>query len=148
MDYEKQFESGLGRQEFTELIALAIGIPQRIYGMGEQYSLASVSVVWTVAAFPGITSNGLIFKTKYSMRTVSRSVRKLISEGWIEQQTDPLDRRLKHHFITTKCREELRKAQDEMGQHLVRLMAEAGVHIKIAERESKHKQGNVAGIHS
>lgn len=92
-------------RQLTIFLAHAFSQPMRLVGQSEA-SLSSYSVFWCVAAHEGRTQVEVARETGLSAKTVSRVISHLGTSrdglGWIRQEADEDDRRLRRLFLSRR----------------------------------------------
>lgn len=66
-------------------------------GCGQQFFLLNIY------KHPGISFQRLASEGYYDKATATRAVKKLLQEGYVRQESDEADKRLKHLYITEKA---------------------------------------------
>jgi DNA-binding MarR family transcriptional regulator len=89
----------------TGLFSRAFSQPLKLLGQSEA-SLSSYAVFWCVAYHSGSTQVEVADLTGLSAKTVSRVI-SLLGEttrgrGWIKQESDPADRRVRRLYLSSK----------------------------------------------
>ena len=101
----------------TGLFSRAFSQPLKLLGQSEA-SLSSYAVFWYVACNEGSTQVEVSRSTGLSPKTVSRVI-SLLGEtaqgrGWIRQEFDPEDRRVRRLFLSRKGKKVHRKMLDDL----------------------------------
>ena len=95
----------MSERTMTGLFSRAFSQPLKLLGQSEA-SLSSYAVFWCVAYHAGSTQVEVADLTGLSAKTVSRVI-SLLGEtkqgrGWIKQESDPADRRVRRLFLSSK----------------------------------------------
>lgn len=95
----------LSERAMTGLFSRAFSQPLKLLGQSEA-SLSSYAVFWCVAFNAGSTQVEVSDLTGLSAKTVSRVI-SLLGEtrqgrGWIKQESDPADRRVRRLYLSSK----------------------------------------------
>ncbi|MSQ97776.1 MAG: hypothetical protein EXR85_00535 [Xanthomonadales bacterium] len=95
----------MSERAMTGLFSRAFSQPLKLLGQSEA-SLSSYAVFWCVAYHAGSTQVEVADLTGLSAKTVSRVI-SLLGEttqgrGWIKQQSDPADRRVRRLYLSSK----------------------------------------------
>jgi DNA-binding MarR family transcriptional regulator len=103
----------------TGLFSRAFSQPLKLLGQNEA-SLSSYAVFWCVAYNEGSTQVEVSELTGLSAKTVSRVI-SLLGEtaqgrGWIRQDSDPADRRVRRLSLSRKGAEVHRRLLDDLDQ--------------------------------
>lgn len=107
----------LSDRSMTGLFSRAFSQPLKLLGQGDA-ALSSYAVFWCVAHNPGSTQVEVSEITGLSAKTVSRVI-SLLGEttkgrGWIRQEFDPRDRRLRRLYLSRKGSNVHRKMLDDL----------------------------------
>jgi len=107
----------LAERAMTGLFSRAFSQPLKLLGQGDA-ALSSYAVFWCVAHNPGSTQVEVSQFTGLSAKTVSRVI-SLLGEttkgrGWIRQEFDPRDRRLRRLYLSRKGSNVHRKMLDDL----------------------------------
>ena len=107
----------LADRAMTGLFSRAFSQPLKLLGQGEA-SLSSYAVFWCVAFNPGSTQVEVSELTGLSAKTVSRVISLLgetrVGRGWIRQESDPGDRRVRRLHLSRKGSNVHRKMLDDL----------------------------------
>ena len=114
----------LSERALTGLFSRAFSQPLKLLGHSES-SLSSYAVFWCVAFHPGSTQVEVSELTGLSAKTVSRVI-SLLGEttqgrGWIRQEFDPADRRLRRLYLTNKGAKVHRKLLEDLSEFSSRI---------------------------
>jgi len=95
----------MSQRAMTGLFSRAFSQPLKLLGQSEA-SLSSYAVFWCVAYHAGSTQVEVADLTGLSAKTVSRVI-SLLGEtaqgrGWIKQESDPADRRVRRLYLSSK----------------------------------------------
>lgn len=95
----------MSERTMTGLFSRAFSQPLKLLGQSEA-SLSSYAVFWCVAYHAGSTQVEVADLTGLSAKTVSRVI-SLLGEttqgrGWIKQESDPADRRVRRLYLSSK----------------------------------------------
>lgn len=95
----------MSERAMTGLFSRAFSQPLKLLGQSEA-SLSSYAVFWCVAYHAGSTQVEVADLTGLSAKTVSRVI-SLLGEttqgrGWIKQESDPADRRVRRLYLSSK----------------------------------------------
>jgi DNA-binding MarR family transcriptional regulator len=95
----------MSERAMTGLFSRAFSQPLKLLGQSEA-SLSSYAVFWCVAFHAGSTQVEVADLTGLSAKTVSRVI-SLLGEtergrGWIKQESDPADRRVRRLYLSSK----------------------------------------------
>lgn len=109
----------LSHRAMTGLFSRAFSQPIKLLGQSEA-SLSSYAVFWCVAFNEGSTQVEISELTGLSAKTVSRVI-SLLGEtrqgrGWIRQQSDPADRRVRRLSLSRKGLKIHLKMLDDLGE--------------------------------
>ena len=109
----------LTKRAMTGLFSRAFSQPLKLLGQNEA-SLSSYAVFWCVAYNEGSTQVEVSELTGLSAKTVSRVI-SLLGEtaqgrGWIRQDSDPADRRVRRLSLSRKGAEVHRRLLDDLDQ--------------------------------
>lgn len=107
----------MSEQAVTGLFSHAFSQPLKLLGQNDA-SLSSYAVFWCVADDEGITQVEVSRRTGLSPKTVSRVI-SLLGEtsdgrGWIRQELDPADRRVRRLFLSRSGKAIHRKLLDDI----------------------------------
>ena len=107
----------LTERAMTGLFSRAFSQPLKLLGQSEA-SLSSYAVFWCVAYNEGSTQVEVSELTGLSAKTVSRVI-SLLGEtargrGWIRQEFDPSDRRVRRLYLSRKGAQIHRKLLDDL----------------------------------
>ncbi len=83
-------------------------------------------VIYFVGSHPGITVSELLQILKITKQSLSRVLGQLITDGFISQRTDDIDRRRRRLFLTSKGDELERLLTDRQSQRIANAYREAG----------------------
>jgi len=113
----KRAKGLLTDRAMTGLFSRAFSQPLKLLGQNEA-SLSSYAVFWCVAHHEGSTQVEVSELTGLSAKTVSRVI-SLLGEtaqgrGWIRQEFDPSDRRVRRLFLSRKGASVLRKMLSDL----------------------------------
>jgi DNA-binding MarR family transcriptional regulator len=87
------------------------------YGFGRAHH----RIIYFVGANPGISVGELLAILKITKQSLSRVLSQLVEEGFVDQETDPGDRRRRRLYLTDKGR----ALENELTQRQSRHIAEA-----------------------
>jgi DNA-binding MarR family transcriptional regulator len=90
------------------------------------YSLLHACCFWYVEANPGTTSGGIGHAANFPKRNVERAIKRLISDGWMEQRFDEKDRRFRRLYLTDMGSEATELCRDDVTEIRQRILAEQG----------------------
>ncbi|MDX1555837.1 MAG: winged helix DNA-binding protein [Xanthomonadales bacterium] len=100
-----QAKASRSDRHLTLFLAHAFSQPMRLVGQSEA-SLSSYSVFWCVASHEGRTQVEVARETGLSAKTVSRVISHLGTArnglGWIKQEADEDDRRVRRLFLSRR----------------------------------------------
>ena len=107
----------MSERAMTGLFSRAFSQPLKLLGQSDA-SLSSYAVFWCVADNEGTTQVEVARKTGLSAKTVSRVI-SLLGEtkqgrGWIRQEFDPADRRIRRLALSRKGRNVHRKLLEDV----------------------------------
>lgn len=107
----------MSERALTGLFSRAFSQPLKLLGQNDA-SLSSYAVFWCVAHNEGITQVEVSRDTGVSAKTVSRVI-SLLGEtsggrGWIRQDSDPSDRRVRRLYLTRRGREVHRRLIEDL----------------------------------
>ncbi|MEJ8568664.1 MarR family winged helix-turn-helix transcriptional regulator [Elongatibacter sediminis] len=113
----KKAVDAMSERTVTELFSCAFSQPLKLLGQNDA-SLSSYAVFWCVAENQGITQVEVSRRTGLSAKTVSRVI-SLLGEnddgrGWIRQDTDPADRRVRRLTLSRRGRNVHRKLLEDV----------------------------------
>ena len=102
---KKRATEVMSERAMTGLFSRAFSQPLKLLGQSEA-SLSSYAVFWCVAYHAGSTQVEVADLTGLSAKTVSRVI-SLLGEtpqgrGWIKQEADPADRRVRRLYLSSK----------------------------------------------
>jgi len=109
----------MSERAMTGLLRRAFSQPLKLLGQSDA-SLSSYAVFWCVADNEGTTQVEVARRTGLSAKTVSRVI-SLLGEtkqgrGWIRQEFDPTDRRIRRLSLSRKGKNVHRKLLDDMSE--------------------------------
>jgi len=115
----KRASDAMSERALTGLFSRAFSQPLKLLGQSEA-SLSSYAVFWCVAYNEGSTQVQVSELTGLSAKTVSRVI-SLLGEttqgrGWIRQEFDPSDRRVRRLYLSRKGINVHRKLLADMGE--------------------------------
>jgi len=116
-DADSMFERNM-----TGLLGRAFSQPLKLLGQSDA-SLSSYAVFWSVADNEGTTQVEVARRTGLSAKTVSRVI-SLLGEtkqgrGWIRQEFDPADRRIRRLSLSRKGKNVHRKMLEDISDFAV-----------------------------
>jgi len=109
----------MSERAMTGLLRRAFSQPLKLLGQSDA-SLSSYAVFWCVADNEGTTQVEVARRTGLSAKTVSRVI-SLLGEtkqgrGWIRQEFDPTDRRIRRLSLSRKGKSVHRKLLDDISE--------------------------------
>jgi len=109
----------MSERAMTGLLRRAFSQPLKLLGQSDA-SLSSYAVFWCVADNEGTTQVEVARRTGLSAKTVSRVI-SLLGEtkqgrGWIRQEFDPTDRRIRRLSLSRKGKNVHRKLLDDISE--------------------------------
>jgi len=109
-------------RNMTGLLGRAFSQPLKLLGQSDA-SLSSYAVFWSVADNEGTTQVEVARRTGLSAKTVSRVI-SLLGEtkqgrGWIRQEFDPADRRIRRLSLSRKGKNVHRKMLEDISDFAV-----------------------------
>jgi len=110
----------LSERNITGLLRRAFSQPLKLLGQSDA-SLSSYAVFWAVADNEGTTQVEVARRTGLSAKTVSRVI-SLLGEtrqgrGWIRQEFDATDRRIRRLSLSRKGKNVHRKLLEDIGAY-------------------------------
>ncbi len=109
----------MSERNMTGLLRRAFSQPLKLLGQSDA-SLSSYAVFWSVADNEGTTQVEVARRTGLSAKTVSRVI-SLLGEtkqgrGWVRQEFDPADRRIRRLSLSRKGKNVHRKLLEDISE--------------------------------
>lgn len=92
------------------------------YGFGRAHH----RIIYFVGANPGISVGELLAILKITKQSLSRVLSQLVEEGFIDQETDPGDRRRRRLYLTDKGRNLETELTQRQSRHIAHAYRRAG----------------------
>ena len=92
------------------------------YGFGRAHH----RIIYFVGANPGITVGELLAILKITKQSLSRVLSQLVDEGFVNQETDPDDRRRRRLYLTDKGRALETELTQRQSRHIAEAYRQAG----------------------